>query len=75
MTTEPKPRKGGPVPTHAERQAAGEVRIDVYLPLDAAQALYRLCEREAEETGQAVTKCRTRAIVRAIVEADRRLKK
>ena len=38
MTNAPK-RKGGPVPSHAARQAAGGVRLDVYLSAEVASFL------------------------------------
>lgn len=55
--------------THGERQMLGGIRVDVWLPVEAAKDLELLCNRESEERGLPPERCRTAAIVRAIHEA------
>ena len=64
-------RAAGRSTTKRQQREAGLVRLDVWLPPDAARALERLCAREAEATGRPATQLRTAVVIRALREAGR----
>lgn len=69
------PKTSGDPTPHDERAAKGQVRVDLYVPADAAEDLKFLQKNAAKAHKVPFKRARTPAIVRAIREQAKRDRK